>query len=327
MHQPGPESPLPFRRRWRRAFYHRLLLLVLFLAERLSLGAGRTLGRRLAGLAWRLRRRERRRARAHLKLAFPEMDTDRRRRLLRRSTRLLGENLHDSLAAPRLIRRPGFLQEESLQGRPSLTDELADLVAGGRGVLLLTGHIGCWELLGAKLARMLQEADLGSLGVVTGTIHNPAVDRLVQERRGRQGMQVLPRRQGAGPLLRHLRQGGVVAVLLDQNTRTDNLPAPFFGQPAPTAAGFARIALRYGVPILPVALARCGQGHQIRRGQILRPPAGRSDDAAAVLDLLTWCNGQLENFIRRNPEEWVWFHERWSVEPLAARGRAIDGTE
>jgi len=133
----------------------------------------------------------------------------------------------------------------------------------------------------------------------------------VQERRQRLGMKVLPREQGAGPVLKHLREGGIVAVLLDQNTRTDNVPAPFFGRPAPTPAGLARMALRYGLPVLPVALARVGEGHEIRRGDVRRPAAGCSGDETAVREFLSWCNAQLEFFIRRNPEEWVWFHQRW----------------
>ncbi|PID80490.1 hypothetical protein CSA17_02090 [bacterium DOLJORAL78_65_58] len=321
------DRTLPLWRRARRRFYHQLLKLALFGAEHSSLRVGRAQGRLLAALGWRLRGRERQRAETNLRLAFPDLDDAERRALLGRSTRLLGENLHDGLAAPALLRRPGFLREEDLQGRPSLSAELRTLAAGGRGVLILTGHIGCWELLGAEVARQVQEARLGKLGVVTGTIHNPAVDRLVQRRRARLGMEVLPRERGAGPILRHLRQGGIVAVLLDQNTRVDNILVPFFGRLAPTPAGLARMALRYGVPVLPVALARAGTGHEIRRGPVWNPLPDRSRDPAAVREFLFWCNAQLEIFIRRNPEEWVWFHQRWQEDGHGAAGlRPREGT-
>jgi KDO2-lipid IV(A) lauroyltransferase len=195
---------------------------------------------------------------------------------------------------------------------PPVGQVLAELAAQGRGVFILTGHLGCWELLGAWLARELRLRGLGGLGVVTGTVHNPPVDRLLQQRRGRLGMTVLPREAGAGPLLRYLRSGGVVAVLQDQNTRTRNLDIPFFGVPAPTPVGLARLALRYDIPVLPVVIAR---DQRTGRHQVVHLPPlefrkrGSQDDD--VRDFLALCNSRLELLIRRNPAEWVWFHRRW----------------
>lgn len=309
-----PTEKISLLRRWRRRFYHRLLVLFLFCAGRAPLSIGRAQGRLLARLAWRLRPRERRRAESNLRRAFPEGDSTWLRSTLKLSAQRLGENFHDTMAIPRLLSRPRFIRGEPIQDRPSLTDELCTLAAAGRGVLILTGHMGCWELTGAEVARQIRKAGLGELGVVTGTIHNPAVNHLVQERRRKIGLKVLPRESGAGPLLRHLRNGGIAAVLLDQNTRSDNLMVPFFGHEAPTPAGFARIALRYGIPILPVAMAREGEGHLIIRGEIWTPAEGKNDDDDSVHKLLTWCNLQLENIIRRNPAEWVWFHQRWADE-------------
>jgi len=308
------EGDIALWRRARRRFYWLLTLVMVRLADRAPLAVGRRMCVGLARLAVRLRRQDRRVAEVNLARAFTELDAREHNRLLRGSTVALGLNLFDTLVAGRLLEIDDSVVEEPgpLPGQPRVGDVLADLAAPGRGVFVLTGHLGCWELLGGWLARQVQSRGLKGLGVVTGTVRNPPVDRLLQDRRRRLGMTVLPRQEGARPLLRYLREGGIVAVLLDQNTLVENLDIPFFGEPVPTPTGLARLALRYGIPILPVAIARDQRKH--RHVVLHRPPlafkAGKVDDEN-IRDLLTLCNAELEYFIRRNPTEWVWFHHRW----------------
>ena len=253
----GSGNNLPLWRRLRRRVYWLLLAGLMKAAAVMPLAAGRRLTEGLALLALEIRSRERRQGLANLALAFPELPAAGRAALLRSSARALGRNLFDTLAAPRVLACGVVSEGPPPPGQdPGFSAALARLAAKGRGVLLLTGHIGCWELLGAWTAQLVRRERLGQLAVVTGTIHNEAVDRLVQGRRRDLGMKVLPREQGVRPLLEHLRQQGVLAVLQDQNTRTRNLPAPFFGHPAPTPAGLALLALKYGIPVLPFALAR-----------------------------------------------------------------------
>lgn len=306
---------LPRWRRVRRRAYWVLLVVLLGGVGRLPLAAGRSLCAALAGLSLRLRRRERRLAEANLRLAFPALDRAGRQDLLGRCARVQGANLFDALAADRLLGQ-GLVAEGSGDG--SWLAAVGPLAAKGRGVLVLTGHLGCWELLGAWSARRLAAAGLGPLGVVTGTLHNEPVDRLVQERRRSLGLKVLPRREGARPLLAHLRTGGVAAVLLDQNTGAASLAVPFFGRPASTPVGLAQLALKYGIPVLPMALAREGNGHRVHWLPPLEPepgPGGASEQE--VREFLARCNSCLETLIRRNPAEWVWFHDRWGLDPRA----------
>ncbi len=293
------EPQLPLWRRWRRALYHLLACLVLGLARRLPTGAGRAAGRALARLAVRCRPREAARARANLALALPDRPAAEREALRRRAADALGENLFDGLTAPRWAAR-GFAGVAD----DGAVAEARRLLAAGRGLLVLTGHLGCWELLGAYLA-----ARLGGLTVVTGTVHNPPVDRLVNAQRRALGLTPVAREGDLRPVLRALRGGGAVAVLLDQNTRVANVAVPFFGRPAPTPAGFARLALRTGAPVLPVAIRREGAGHRVVHLPALARPGG--DGPEAVYSLLRAGNAALEALIRQRPEEWVWFHERW----------------
>ena len=318
-------------RRSRRRFYWLLARGLILLGGVLPISLGRRLGQDLAGLALRLRPTEGARARDNLSTAFPELDSIGRERLLGQVVRALGRNLFDMLAVPRLLAMRGQVVCEPAGEpiAPGLLEVLAGLASLDRGVLILTGHLGCWELLGGWLAREVPGAGLGPVGVVTGTIHNEPLDRLIQGRRRQLGMKVLPREEGIRPLLDHLASGGVAAVLLDQNTRVQNLPVPFFGKPAPTAAGFARIILQQGIPVLPVAIARQGGGHVVRHlDPILpKPRRERASDPEAMLELLAECNLSLEQLIRRNPTEWVWFHERWDGKSRAPGGPGFRSTE
>ena len=108
-------------------------------------------------------------------------------------------------------------------------------------------------------------------------------------------------------------------MLLDQNTRAHNVPVPFLGRPAPTAAGMARLALRLDLPVLPVAIARRGDGHEVVHLPALRP--GDFAGPAREADLLAACNEALGELVRRNPEEWMWFHDRWGDDDRDAAAR------
>jgi KDO2-lipid IV(A) lauroyltransferase len=300
------------RRRWRRRAYHLLALTVLQAARLMPPPLTLLLCRVLGRIAWRVRPAERRRALTNLRLAFPGLSATEGERWLRQSAVALARNLDEWL----LLQRDSASRLANVRGRQTLA-AIRSLQAEGRGVLVLTGHLGCWELLGAYLAH-----HLGALAVVTGTIHNPAVDRMVQSRRRRLGMIPLAREEGPAPLLRWLRAGEVAAVLLDQHTRVQNWPVEFFGRPAPTPVGFAKLALRYQVPVLPVAIARRGRSHEVHHLPPLLP-TGPCDEAG-VGRFLVRCNAALEELVRRNPLEWIWFHNRWdmgSADAMCGTGR------
>lgn len=313
---PGGGGPsrreVPAWRRVRRRLWWLLLRIVATVAAWLPPSVGRAAGMALARLALVVRPRERRLALANLELALPEQDGDVRRRLLDEAAAAAGRNLYDALAAGRLLARGGAVRDEAGPDGRTLLAVLADESARGRGVLVLSGHLGCWELFGAWLASELAAAGRGPLHVITGVVRNPAVDRWLAGRRRGLGLVPLPRTAGVAPLLRCLRDGGVLAALVDQNTGVDSRPVPFFGRPAPTPSGPARLAVRLDVPVVVATIARepGGSGHVVTHGPVWRAPAGLEADAA-VDDCLREVNRQLEERVRRNPAEWVWYHRRW----------------
>lgn len=307
----GSGGRLPAWRRLRRRAWWLVTLLVAALAGAAGPRPGRAAGAALAGLALRLRRRERRQAEANLALAFPELDADARRGLLTRAAAAAGRNLYDALAAPRLLADPTLVRDVPGADGLTLVEAVREAAAAGRGVLVLSGHVGCWELMGAWLARELARAGLPPLHVATGVVRNPAVDRWLAARRRSLGLVPVPRTAGAAPLLRCLRSGGVVAVLLDQNTGVDSRPVPFFGRPAPTPVGPARLAVRLGAPVVVATIARHpGGGHVVTHGDLWRAAPGATADGQ-VDACLRLVNRELEAAVRRNPAEWVWYHRRW----------------
>ncbi len=271
-----------------------------------------------------LRTKERLHFGRHLAWVWPEMDSAAQAAFMTRTATMLGQNLFDQIAAARLVAREDTFCSAQGDDRKfgELGSQLRQLSTLGNGVILLTGHLGCWELLGARVALVLRREGLGPLAVVTGTVHNPPVDRLLQERRRALGLKPMARSEGPRPLVKHLRAGGVSALLLDQKISAGDPVVDFFGRPAPTPDGMVRIALRHGVPILPLGMAwdsQCGR-HVIHRLPVLNlvaPGADGNLSFPAQVELLqAECQSALEILIRRNPEQWVWFHERWLATEL-----------
>lgn len=296
----------------RRQFYAGLAWSLYQMAQLLPLSWGRQLGLGLAKLATLASPRQLRRARSNLALAYPELSNEERELILSGCQRHLGRNFFHTLVAPRLLSQDNAIVEASGENSSdrSISEWLSSLLDAEQGVLILGGHMGCWELAGGWLAQEIDKLGRGPLGVVTGTIHNPPINRMVQNWRRKMGLITLPRDGGAAPLLKMVKGGGVVAILLDQQTEVSNVDAPFFGHLAPTPAAMAKLALKYSIPVLPVAAMwdNVGQVHVMRHCSPIMPD---DFDEGDLVGFLSACNSALESFIRGNPEQWVWFHRRW----------------
>ena len=295
---------VPFWRRLRRRCWYGAAIAALMLLRTVPPATGRWFCKGLARLAYRCRGRERALARDNLALVFPDRGRPWRERFLRHSVDALGDNLHTALTLGRQAARgfPDVIEEPGPDGR-GLLEVLQALQGRGRGVLLLTAHLGCWELLGAWLAARLENH-----AVVTATVRNPAVDRLLQDRRRSLGLRPLARRSGARPLLRALDRGAVVGVLADQNTGASSAQLPFLDRPAATPLGIFRLALRRGAPIVPAAMVRRADRWVARHLDPIEPQSATDAHQLAVA-----CNLAVEQLIHGSPEQWIWFHDRWGL--------------
>jgi KDO2-lipid IV(A) lauroyltransferase len=262
-------------------------------------------GRRLGDVLWWLLPGRRAVALENLRRSFgadqPESEI---RRLGRRSFEHLGMNVVE-ICRYALRRTEVMLSRVRLEGR----EHLEAAAAHGRGVLILTGHYGNWELLAA--AHGLSGLPLS---IVVRPLDHPLLDELAERFRRRSGAELITKRQALRDVLGALRRRRMVGILLDQNaTRAEGVFVPFFGAPASTSKGLALIALRTGAPVVPIFLRRePGGRHCVDVGPALPPPPD-----GQVTTYTAMFNRALEAAIRRAPEQWLWMHDRWRTRPRA----------
>jgi len=201
---------------------------------------------------------------------------------------------------------------EELLGRVDLegTEHLHAALAGGRGAFIVTGHCGNWELLSARISREVPVTGLAR------PMANPLVEATVAARRSAAGARTMNARDSARGVLRLLRRGEAVGMLLDQNAlRSERVFVPFLGRPAATNFGLAMLALKSGAPVLPAFSARGADGRH--RAWIGAPiPFAEAGDRAARIGVSTArYTAAIEAFVRRYPEQWFWVHDRWKRSP------------
>ena len=225
----------------------------------------------------------------------------------------------------RVFRHFGRFGAEFMRLRTLSDDEVARLVPieglhhfreeyeKGRGVIILTGHIGNWEY---SLRRIAIEAP-GKVHPVIRRIKNPVVHAFVDSHRRRYGKgESILADFGIKPLVRALSNGDVLIILLDQNAgEGEGVFVPFFGRLACTYASLARLSLMMDLPVIPAASVRRPDG--TFKGTISPPifPEKTLPADQAISRQTTLYSKALEDLIRPNPEQWIWMHRRWKTRP------------
>ncbi|HVT44949.1 MAG TPA: lysophospholipid acyltransferase family protein [Thermoanaerobaculia bacterium] len=265
---------------------------------RMSLSSARSIGKRTGAVACALLQKERRKALESLSIAFPELEPEARDRLARSSFAHLGCSLLEIAWLPNLSH--GNLDETtSFEG----LGNLRDAVAIGRGVVLFTGHCGNWEWLAAAIGL----SGL-SMNVIARELYDPRLNDFIVASRGRHDIATIGRgsSSSAREVLRTLRGGAILGLMIDQNIRVQRVMVPFFGRPAPTPIGPAKLAIRAGAVAIAGFIERRGDRQHVR----FEPPieTSRATDATELTARMT---AAVEQQIRRVPEQWVWMHQRW----------------
>ena len=200
--------------------------------------------------------------------------------------------------------------------------------ARGKGVLLLTGHFGPWELL-PLAASLFYEP----IHVVARPLDNPRLDDLLTALRERGGNQVIRKREAVHAILQALRRGQTVGILIDQHiSEREGVVVPFFGRPASTASAPALIAIRSGAAVIPVGISR-EEGRGRYRVRIFpEVEVRRSGELKAdLVENTARFNLAIERMIRERPDHWFWVHRRWKtthpVDPRLEHAAAPPGAE
>jgi len=243
----------------------------------------------------------------NLRLAFPEWTDGRRRSTLKKMTRNLG------WMAAEFARMPSYTKEniESVV----ILDGHENFLAGhsrGKGVLYLTGHIGAWEL--SSFAHALYGFPLHYMA---RPLDNKPLDAMVNEYRGLSGNKPIFKNESARVMLRILKEAGTVGILADQNTMPgEGVFVDFFGTPACTTTGIARVALHTDAAVVP---GYAVWDENLRKYRLrFEPPVElvRTGDAERDIAENTQRFAKvIEEIVRKYPEQWVWIHARWKARP------------
>lgn len=300
------------RHRWREVKSRVLVALVrgaLFVLSRLSLPRAVALGEQLGIMAYYLLRHTRRLALRHLELAYgSELPARAREHIGRAAFANFGRAFCELAQVDTIRQRREQLFE--LEGR----EHLEYVLASGRGCIAVTGHIGNWELLAAYFA--WQGIPVSA---VARRVYVPRLNALIVDWRRRQGVDTIVREspEAARTILRVLKNNGILALVIDQDTYVPSISVPFFGRSARTPVAAAALAARRQLPAVPVFIQRRGElGWRVR----VCPPlyADAKLPLPQRVRLLTQkLNEALEQQIRANPTEWVWWHRRWRRAPIA----------
>lgn len=184
--------------------------------------------------------------------------------------------------------------------------------AAGQGVFLLTAHLGAWEI-GSFVYSIFDRP----IKIVVRRLDNPKVDALVERYRTLHGNETLAKEDFARGLLGAMRAGETVGILMDTNmTPPQGVFVDFFGVPACTASGVARVALRSRAAVVPAFTIwdRQLKKYRIRFDPALNLVSTGDDDSDAVANTAMF-NRVIQDYATRYPEQWLWVHRRWKTRP------------
>lgn len=257
--------------------------------------------------AYLLMGRLRRVGRRNLEIAFPEKSLRERKRILRGMYVSLGRLLAEFCLFPSYT--PQNVEKIAVyQGFENF--EQAEQL--GKGVLLLTGHVGGWEI--GSFAHSIYGHPMN---IVVRPLDNPYLNRMAENYRGRFGNRLLPKQDFARGLLSAMHKGETVGILMDTNmTPPQGDFVPFFGVLACTATGMARVALKTGAAVVPAFTI---WDDSLRKYRVVFEPAIKlvktSDPDADVLANTALFNKAIEDVVRKHPDQWLWVHRRWKTRP------------
>jgi Kdo2-lipid IVA lauroyltransferase/acyltransferase len=269
--------------------------------------AARLVGVCFATVAFAVRTPLRRAAEFNLRLAFPDWSDAQRKQAIRGMIRQVGWMAGEFSQFPKYTRE-NIGQIVTVEGEENF--ECAR--ARGKGVLFLTGHMSAWEL--APFAHALYGHPLHFL---VRRVANGRVDGLVNTYRCLSGNAPIEKNRAARAILKVLAEGGTVGILADHNTALEEGAfVDFFGIPASTTSGLARIALRTGATVVPGFLRWDAKSGKYILG--FAPPVELTrsgDEERDVIENTARFTKVIETFVRAHPDQWLWVHKRWKTRP------------
>ena len=285
---------------------YRLARLIVLLVRSIPRALGLRLMAGLGRVLFLLLRKDRQLARNHLNLVFGERWRPARIEATARQVFVnLAKTIYDALYLS------GCGDEEFNRLVPVRElDEMRRLHGRGKGVVAISGHIGCFELLTHVVAR-------GGMPICTigQKLYDERIDRMFTELRSRNGITFM-HRDGAGrEIIRNLRAGMVFGALIDQDTNLEGVFAHFLGRLAYTPDAPVRLAMKLGVPVVVAWIVRNpDDSHAFHTTREIILETGGDFTRNLVVNVEK-VNAELSRIIEAHPAQWVWMHRRWQRRP------------
>ena len=234
---------------------------------------------------------------------FLAVDRGEARRIVLGSYDHFGRSAAEFLRFPALV---GHLGDwVTLEGE----EHLRGALDRGKGVVLLTAHLGSWEMAAGVLAE--RGFPMNAIGAQQ---RDPRITDLIAELRLLHGVVTVGKGFDLKTAIQCLREGRILGILLDQDARDKGLVSPFLGAPASTPVGPVKLAHKLGAAVVPLQTVRLPDGvhHRLTLYPPLEDPRGIpfGEDAQASVDR---CNGVLSRWIREHPDQWMWMYPRWAT--------------
>jgi Kdo2-lipid IVA lauroyltransferase/acyltransferase len=275
-------------------------------------GMARAIGAMIGAIAFRALGRLRRVGLRNLALALPELTANEREAILRSEYRNLGLLLAEFCKMPTYTPASAsrFIRYEGLENYLKARER-------GKGVLVLTGHLGAWELSSFYHSLMGMP-----MGMVIRRLDNPLVDAFVNRIRCQHGNRVIHKDDFARGLIASMRAGETVGILMDTNmTPPQGVFVPFFGVPACTASGMARIAEKTGAAVVPgFLLWEANERKYVLHFGAELPVIHTGDAEQDAVSNTAAFTAAIEGYVRQYPEQWLWMHRRWKTRPAGEEG-------
>jgi KDO2-lipid IV(A) lauroyltransferase len=275
-------------------------------------GMARAIGAMIGAIAFRALGRLRRVGLRNLALALPELTAKEREAILRSEYRNLGLLLAEFCKMPSYTPASAsrFIRYEGLENYLKALER-------GKGVLVLTGHLGAWELSSFYHSLMGMP-----MGMVIRRLDNPLVDAFVNRIRCQHGNRVIHKDDFARGLIASMRAGETVGILMDTNmTPPQGVFVPFFGVQACTASGMARIAEKTGAAVVPgFLLWEANERKYVLHFGAELPMIHTGDAEQDAVSNTAAFTAAIEGYVRQYPEQWLWMHRRWKTRPAGEEG-------
>lgn len=267
----------------------------------------RALAAKVAGILYALSPKLRKTAETNLRIAFPEWAESQRDAVIPSMVLNLGWMAAEFARLPKYSKE-NFEEIVVLDGN----ENFLDARKRGKGVLILTGHIGAWEL--SSFAHALYGYPLHFMA---RPLDNQRIDALVNSYRCASGNRAIFKNESARVMLKILKDAGTIGILADQNTMPEeSVFVDFFGKSASTTTGIARMALHTDAAVVP---GYAVWDKSIQKYRLRFEPAmdlvRTGDVERDVLENTQRFTKVLEDIIRKYPDQWVWVHGRWNVRP------------